>query len=88
MTDERNLHCRVCGLEQASPPWGADGKTPTWEICACCGTEFGYQDATPKAVMRARTSWISRGYPWHEESARPAAWRLEDQIIHAQGLGR
>jgi hypothetical protein len=38
--------CRVCGLDQQSPPWGVDGKSPTYAICDCCGVEFGYEDST------------------------------------------
>lgn len=38
--------CRVCGLDQDENPWGEDNASPTFDICACCGTEFGYHDFT------------------------------------------
>jgi hypothetical protein len=33
----------VCGLEQGELPWGADGATPSFAICDCCGVEFGLE---------------------------------------------
>ncbi|PRX63213.1 hypothetical protein B0I32_111207 [Nonomuraea fuscirosea] len=86
MPNNGDPYCRVCGLLQATPPWGDDGRSPTWEICACCGTEFGYQDATPAGVLRARQAWTAKGYPWFQESERPPGWRAEDQLVHAQLL--
>lgn len=54
--------CRVCGFPQADPPWGLDGRTPSFDICACCGVEFGYEDATAEGVERYRQEWLdSRG---------------------------
>jgi hypothetical protein len=57
---EPDRHCRVCGRGQASPPWGDDGATPSFEICDRCGTEFGYEDATPLGVARKREEWLSQ----------------------------
>ena len=43
MVNEANkLACRVCGKVQDDPTWGEDGKTPTFDICDCCGVQFGY----------------------------------------------
>lgn len=36
--------CRVCGLYIEDEPWGKDGSCPTYEICSCCGVEFGNED--------------------------------------------
>lgn len=55
-------YCRVCGLKYEEPPWGFDGKTPSFEICQCCGVEFGYEDATVVGVNRYRKKWISSGH--------------------------
>lgn len=56
---DQDHRCRVCGLAQATPPWGSDGATPTFEICDGCGTEFGYEDATPLGVARKRAAWLA-----------------------------
>lgn len=52
------LVCRVCGKIQSDPPWGLDGQCPTYEICDCCGVEFGYGDCTPEAARAWRKHWI------------------------------
>lgn len=60
--------CRVCGYEPEGPPWGEDGRTPTFEICPCCGVEWGYQDATPIGVDRYRSGWLQSGAQWTDLS--------------------
>jgi hypothetical protein len=73
--------CRVCGLhEKGSEPWGPSGDTPLYFICACCGTEAGYEDCTPEAVLTARKRWLDAGAPWFAERRRPADWSLERQL--------
>ena len=74
------LFCRVCGLEQPSPPWGADGKSPTFDICACCGVEFGYEDSLPAAVEAYRKKWQSAGMKWWILKEKPEGWDLESQL--------
>lgn len=76
---DRHL-CRVCGLVQAEPPWGEDGKTPTLHICDCCGVEFGYEDATTEGVVRLRERWVSKGTCWFHKASRPAVWDLSAQL--------
>ncbi|MFO0575564.1 MAG: hypothetical protein U1A78_16335 [Polyangia bacterium] len=80
LNDDRAWHCRVCGLRQKSQPWGMDGKTPSFEICDCCGVEFGYEDASPQAAEAYRRSWLARGAPWFHEAAKPSSWDLEKQL--------
>lgn len=41
--ETNSFYCRVCGLYLGYQPWGEDGKTPSYEICPCCGVEFGYE---------------------------------------------
>jgi hypothetical protein len=76
----KNINCcRVCGYELLDPPWGKDGHSPTWDFCPCCGTEFGYQDATPISVRRKRENWISNGKKWFDASKKPADWNFDEQ---------
>ncbi|WP_243464972.1 hypothetical protein [Photorhabdus temperata] len=72
--------CRVCGAEQLDPPWGEDGNSPTFEICDCCGVEFGYEDATLAALKNYRSKWLDKGAKWNFEKSKPENWSLEDQI--------
>jgi hypothetical protein len=73
-------HCRVCGLHHLDPPWGDDGKCPTYEICDCCGVEFGYEDATLEGVKKARSEWLAKGSQWFSPEARPSDWDQEAQL--------
>lgn len=74
--------CRVCGLRQDEPPWGADGSTPSFDICNCCGTEFGYEDATIAAIKKTRAKWLTKSGTWFEPKAKPENWELEMQMKH------
>ncbi|HVH33324.1 MAG TPA: hypothetical protein VM847_04340 [Tahibacter sp.] len=72
--------CRVCGRIYEEPPWGADGKTAIFEICPCCGVEFGYEDSLPESVRRYRAIWLAGGANWFEPKLRPENWSLETQL--------
>jgi hypothetical protein len=61
MISKPNYYCRVCGLIQDDPPWGNDNNTPSFNICSCCGVEFGYEDATLNAIKNYRTTWLANG---------------------------
>lgn len=78
--DNRSLACRVCGKMQDDPPWGEDGKTPAFEICGCCGVDFGYQDCTPEYVKKFRKEWLKKGGKWASPDEKPANWSLEEQM--------
>ncbi|GHX40890.1 hypothetical protein VCSRO205_2236 [Vibrio cholerae] len=80
MTSKIKHHCRVCGLFHEDPPWGEDDKTPTYEICSCCGVEFGYGDTTLENVRALRGGWLSSGCEWLEPSDKPKNWDAEEQI--------
>lgn len=74
------MRCRVCGLRQDEAIWGVDGQSATFNICACCGCEFGYEDCLPEGVQRHREKWITNGGTWFEPTKRPAGWTIEDQL--------
>ena len=81
MLNELNkLNCRVCGKIQNDPPWGEDGKCPNYDICDCCGVEFGYGDWTLNAIRMSRERWISNGATWKYPEEKPANWSLEEQM--------
>jgi hypothetical protein len=83
-----NYNCRVCGLLQESLPWGEDEITPSFEICVCCGTEFGNDDATISAVYRSRDIWLKNGAQWFMRKFKPVFWNLEEQLNHIPLLYR
>lgn len=73
-------NCKVCGLRMEDPPWGDDGKSPNYEICPCCGVEFGYQDYTVESTANFRRRWIDSGAEWNEIKEKPDNWNLADQL--------
>ncbi|MBP2479475.1 hypothetical protein JOF53_008347 [Crossiella equi] len=77
---ETEYVCRVCGLVQPDPAW-EDG-FGSFDICACCGTEFGYQDTMPEGVRAVREDWRARGYPWADPKRRPVDWDVRAQLAN------
>src|SRR5215472_3736327 len=73
------MSCRVCGFPQDEPIWGHDGQSPTYDICACCGCEFGYEDCLPEAIGRHREKWLASGARFNA-AKRPENWNREDRL--------
>ena len=80
ITLDEAFYCRVCGLKQTEPPWGEDGKTPSYEICSCCGVEFGNEDYSPESLKKYRDNWISGGAKWFSSKEKPANWDMKNQL--------
>lgn len=72
--------CRVCGLKQDEAQWGIDEQTPTYNICDCCGVEFGYEDCTLIGVKNYRKKWLDGGTKWYRQKYKPDNWSLSDQL--------
>lgn len=72
--------CRVCGLYIENLPWGEDDKSPTYEICPCCGVEFGNEDYTIESTKRYRQTWINKGANWFNPKQKPEKWDKEEQF--------
>lgn len=77
----KNEHyCRVCGFFIKDKPWGSDGKSPTYDICPCCGVEFGNEDYSIDSIRKYRTHWINAGTAWFDTNQKPDNWNLEEQL--------
>lgn len=73
--------CSICGYPLGDySPWGDDGKMPTYDICPCCGVEWGYEDYTPESRKEYRNKWIVAGAKWFDPQKKPANWNLEKQL--------
>lgn len=72
--------CRICGLDQDFKPWGEDGETPSFELCGCCGVDFGYEDTSVKHAKQYREEWLRKGAIWISSEEKPANWSLEEQL--------
>jgi hypothetical protein len=53
-----------------------------YNICPCCGTEFGYDDDF-KSFAQLRQEWIAGGMRWFFRKP-PLFWNPELQLAHAQ----
>lgn len=76
-----NTHeCRVCGCYSEYFPWGEDGKSPTFQLCPCCGVQFGKEDLTLESIKEYRDGWISKGGKWFVKNEKPESWDVEAQM--------
>ena len=82
MVREPELTCRVCGYKDPELPWGADGHTPTFELCPCCGVQHGYEDMTLVAARKYRATWLAAGAKWHSKTKPVARLIIEHQLAH------
>jgi hypothetical protein len=75
MSDQHR--CYVCGFELDDEPWSNKW---IFEYCLCCGCQFGYEDASTKAILIYRQNWLNSGATWFKPDKRPANWSLENQL--------
>lgn len=73
-------NCRVCGLFITNLPWGENGNSPSYEICPCCGVEFGNEDYTINSTRQYRNKWVLKGGNWFFPSEKPQNWNIEEQF--------
>jgi hypothetical protein len=76
--------CPVCGYDQLdeSPYINNDVTTGSFEICSCCGFQFGVDDLD-KGISHQeyREEWIAGGAIWFSRStSKPINWNLEAQL--------
>jgi hypothetical protein len=72
--------CPVCGFDSLSRP------LEPFDICPCCGTEFGYDDsALNHEELRMR--WMRTGADWWSAAAVPPPnWSPTAQLLRANLL--
>jgi len=73
--------CPICGYpDLTESPYDSDGQ-PSYEICDCCGFEFGFDDkSNEKSFDQYRKEWISRGAKWFCPGKKPTDWNLDMQL--------
>ena len=78
---KKNYLCPVCGFDQLKEPPYNKLNEPSYEICPCCGFEFGFDasnDVTTFIDFRAR--WIKDGAHWFIPKAKPKNWEPKKQL--------
>lgn len=78
--ETNSFNCRVCGLYLGYQPWGEDGKTPSYDICPCCGVVSGYEDDSKSSIQAYRKQWINNSCQWCIPSKRPSNWSSQTQL--------
>lgn len=82
MHNKENYICRVCGFVHSFFPWREDNITASFEICDCCGVEFGYEDCTLTAIKSYRQEWLKNGAQWFHGEYKPSGWSLDKQLMN------
>jgi len=83
-----NAHeCRVCGYQNNDYPWGEDGKSPSYQICPCCGVQYGVKDITPEEIQNERKLWVKNKYKWFDSNLKPSGWSSEEQLKNIPKIG-
>ncbi|MDR0840584.1 MAG: hypothetical protein LBN26_04260 [Christensenellaceae bacterium] len=76
--------CPVCNYDGLSEP-AYDGQGyGSYEICPCCGFQFGYDDypKPQEAILRWRNEWRQNGYKWFSKvRTPPEGWEPELQLF-------
>lgn len=71
-----NYTCPVCGFPQLPDP------PKNYEICPCCGTEFGLDDAEVTHTY-LRHEWLHNRAPFFDIEIKPADWNPMRQLSKA-----
>jgi hypothetical protein len=70
------------------PPYSMHYGDPSYDVCDCCGFEYGNDDEPLLGVRGSsfeeyRREWIGRGCPWFDVDKRPKSWSLSEQLSRA-----
>lgn len=69
--------CTVCGFDSMPYP------PMDYNICPCCGTEFGLDDAE-KSHAQLREEWVQNGAQWFSDELQPSPlWDPFVQLVFA-----
>jgi len=73
--------CPVCGFKGLDEPPYNDNKEASFEICPCCGFEFGFDNqGTSDKYSNFRLNWIKNGANWFLPDRKPKDWDLNKQL--------
>jgi hypothetical protein len=71
-----------------APPYSQYFGEPSFEVCDCCGFEFGNDDepgtAQPQSFEEYLKEWIQDACIWFSADAKPASWSLHSQLADKQ----
>lgn len=75
--------CPVCGFDGLEEEPYSQGNEPSYEICPCCGFEFGFNgDNNADVFIAFRTIWLNNGGKWFIPNRKPANWDMQKQLAN------
>ena len=77
--------CPVCGYPELTEPPRNENGNPPFEMCDCCGVEFGYEDCSIDSIIQYRTEWIKNGCNWFAVE-KPLDWLFEEQLKNIEKI--
>ncbi|MDQ0109188.1 hypothetical protein J2T02_004331 [Chitinophaga terrae (ex Kim and Jung 2007)] len=79
--------CPVCGYDNLlESPYDQFGY-PSYEICSCCGYEFGFTDSSEKKDFEEyRTEWVNSGFNFFLKSDQPVKWDREELLKQLKNI--
>lgn len=80
--DAGHYFCPVCGWLGLSAR--AVFPYDSFEICSCCGTEFGLDVSEDDDIEDVREEWLEGGAVWFSDEGRPADWSPERAIAQVR----
>lgn len=74
--------CPVCGFARLAEAPRSPSGGASYEICPCCGFQFGYDDdARGVTYLTHREQWIQGGLKWWSRGQpAPANWDPQAQL--------
>ena len=69
-------HCPICGYGPFEEAYESAVKLRcSFDICPCCGCEYGYDDLESYYEV-----WASSGFKWFNPKFKPENWSIEHQL--------
>ncbi|WP_154890075.1 hypothetical protein [Longibaculum muris] len=73
--------CPICGYDKLLEPPYDEYNNPSYEICPCCGFEYGFDDQDQNFDFIAyRENWLLSGAKWFLPQEKPDNWDLSAQL--------
>lgn len=73
--------CPVCGYDELLEPPYDEYNIPSYEICPCCGFEYGFDDQDLNFdFITYREKWLLSGAKWVQCQEKPDDWNLDTQL--------
>ncbi len=77
----------VSAVRGLKPPYEQYFGDPSYDVCACCGFEFGNDDnpgtGAPASFEEYLTEWVRSGCEWFDPAKKPQGWQLGEQLAQA-----